>query len=123
RPPASRQSRPQAKGANDMSRTLNRRSIAIPLAAFAVPLLAPPGSPTRPALAQPAWRPARPVRVIVPFPPGGATDMLARLLAQRLGDRLGQRLVIENRPGGSGVVASQALLGAPADGQALILAT
>ena len=61
--------------------------------------------------------------MIVPFPPGGATDMLARLIAQRLGDRLGQPLVIENRPGGSGVVGSQALLGAPADGHALILAT
>ena len=69
------------------------------------------------------WRPSRPVRVLVPFPPGGATDMLARLIAQRLGDRLGQPLVLENRPGGSGVVASQALLGAPADGHSLILAT
>jgi tripartite-type tricarboxylate transporter receptor subunit TctC len=49
--------------------------------------------------------------------------MLARLVAQRLGDRLGQPLVIENRPGGSGVVGSQALLGAPADGHSLILAT
>ena len=98
-----------------MSRTITRRHLAGNLAALA--------ALPAPALAQGPWRPTRPVRVIVPFPPGGATDMLARLIAQRLGDRLGQPLVIENRPGGSGVVASQALLGAPADGQALILAT
>jgi tripartite-type tricarboxylate transporter receptor subunit TctC len=98
-----------------MSRTITRRRLAA--------LTVLPAAWSRPAAAQPAWRPARPVRVIVPFPPGGATDMLARLIAQRLGDRLGQPLVIENRPGGSGVVASQALLGAPADGHALILAT
>jgi tripartite-type tricarboxylate transporter receptor subunit TctC len=107
-----------------MSRTLTRRQAAASLASLA----ALPSGLARPALGQPAlgqpsWRPSRPVRVIVPFPPGGATDMLARLIAQRLGDRLGQPLVIENRPGGNGVVASQALLGAPADGHALILAT
>ncbi|WP_431272697.1 tripartite tricarboxylate transporter substrate-binding protein [Dankookia sp. P2] len=49
--------------------------------------------------------------------------MLARLVTQRLGDRLDPSLVIENRPGGSGVVGSQVLLGAPADGHLLILAT
>jgi tripartite-type tricarboxylate transporter receptor subunit TctC len=76
-----------------------------------------------PALAQPAWRATRPVRVLVPFPPGGATDMLARLVASGLGDALGQNLVIENRPGANGVVATQALLALPADGYALILAT
>jgi len=76
-----------------------------------------------PALAQPTWRATRPVRVLVPFPPGGATDMLARLVAAGLGESLGQPLVIENRPGANGVVATQALLGVPADGHALILAT
>jgi tripartite-type tricarboxylate transporter receptor subunit TctC len=76
-----------------------------------------------PALAQPAWRATRPVRVFVPFPPGGATDMLARLVAAGLGETLGQSLVVENRPGANGVVASQALLGLPADGHTLILAT
>jgi tripartite-type tricarboxylate transporter receptor subunit TctC len=76
-----------------------------------------------PALAQPAWRATRPVRVLVPFPPGGATDMLARLIAAGVGDSLGHPLVIENRPGANGVVATQALLGVPADGYTLILAT
>lgn len=77
----------------------------------------------RPALAQGAWRPSRPVRVLVPFPPGGATDMLARLIAQKLGGRLGQPLVIENRPGGNGVVATQAMLTSPLDGHTIMLAT
>jgi tripartite-type tricarboxylate transporter receptor subunit TctC len=76
-----------------------------------------------PALGQPAWRATRPVRVLVPYPPGGATDMLARLVASGLGDALGQPLVVENRPGANGVVATQALLAAPADGYTLILAT
>lgn len=86
-------------------------------AALAAPALA------RPASAQAAWRATRPVRLVVPFPPGGATDMLARLIAQGLGEKLGQALVIENRPGANGVVATQNLLGSPADGHSLILAT
>ncbi|HEY4252891.1 MAG TPA: tripartite tricarboxylate transporter substrate binding protein [Roseomonas sp.] len=77
----------------------------------------------RPALTQPAWRPTRPVRLIVPFPPGGATDMLARLIGQGLGDRLGQTLVVENRPGGTGVVATLNVMSAPADGHTVLLAT
>ena len=76
-----------------------------------------------PALGQGAWRPRRPVRVIVPFAPGGSTDLLARQLAGRVGDRLGQPLVIENRPGGNGVIGTQALLNAPADGHTLIMGT
>ena len=96
----------------DKSFALHRRSL---LAASALLPL--------PALAQSGWRATRPVRVIVPFPPGGATDMLARLVATGLGESLGQPLVVENRPGANGVVATQALLGAPADGYTLILAT
>jgi tripartite-type tricarboxylate transporter receptor subunit TctC len=96
----------------DKSFVLNRRSL---LAASALLPL--------PAFAQSGWRATRPVRVIVPFPPGGATDMLARLVATGLGESLGQPLVVENRPGANGVVATQALLGAPADGYTLILAT
>jgi tripartite-type tricarboxylate transporter receptor subunit TctC len=96
--------------------TIGRRGL---LAAGA---LLPPAL-AMPALAQAAWRATHAVRIIVPFPPGGATDMLARLVASGLGESLGQPLVVENRPGANGVVATQALLGAPADGHALILAT
>ncbi|MBW6401642.1 tripartite tricarboxylate transporter substrate binding protein [Roseomonas sp. HJA6] len=95
--------------------TISRRSALA--AALAVPALA------RPAFAQAAWHATRPVRVVVPFPPGGATDMLARLIATGLGEKLGQALVIENRPGANGVVATQNLLGSPPDGHSLMLAT
>jgi tripartite-type tricarboxylate transporter receptor subunit TctC len=61
--------------------------------------------------------------MLIPFPPGGATDTLARLLAQKMGDSLGATLVVENRPGANGIVASQALLTQPADGHTLIMAT
>ena len=76
-----------------------------------------------PAPAQTGWHATRPVRMLIPFPPGGATDILARLLAQQLGEKLGAPLVVENRPGANGIVASQALLGQPADGHTLIMAT
>ena len=73
--------------------------------------------------AQTAWRARRPIRVLVPFAPGGSTDILTRLITQKVGTGLGQPLVVENRPGGNGVVATQALLTAPADGHTLIMGT
>jgi tripartite-type tricarboxylate transporter receptor subunit TctC len=73
-----------------------------------------------PALAQPAW-PARPVRIIVPFPPGGSNDVIARPLAERLQARLGQPFVIENRPGAGGSIGAGQLAQMPADGYAMML--
>jgi tripartite-type tricarboxylate transporter receptor subunit TctC len=65
--------------------------------------------------------PARPVKLIAPFPPGGSIDLAARLIGQWLSDRLGQQIVVENRPGAGGNVGSEAALSAPADGYTLLL--
>jgi len=65
--------------------------------------------------------PARPVRIIVGFAPGGPTDLLARMMGQWLSERLGQQFVVENRPGASGNIATQAVVNAPADGYTLLL--
>ena len=66
--------------------------------------------------------PSRSVRLIVPNPPGGATDTLARVFAPKLGEALGQPVVVDNRPGSNGNVASEAAARAPADGHTLYLA-
>ena len=67
--------------------------------------------------------PTRPVRVIVPFAPAGTTDIAARLMGQWLSERLGQPFVIENRPGASTTIGTEAVVRAPADGYALLLVT
>lgn len=81
-----------------------RHLIALPL-----PLAAP-------ALAQPAWPSRGPIRVIVPFTPGGATDGMARVTAGKLQEKLGQTFVVENRPGANGAVGGQAVAQAAPDG-------
>jgi tripartite-type tricarboxylate transporter receptor subunit TctC len=65
--------------------------------------------------------PARPIRWMVGFAPGGATDILARLMGQWLSERLGQSVVIENRPGAGSNIATEAVVNAPADGYTLLL--
>jgi tripartite-type tricarboxylate transporter receptor subunit TctC len=63
--------------------------------------------------------PAKPVRIILPYGPGGIADVTARLVAQKLGERLGRNFYIENRPGAGGVIAAKAAMAAPADGYTL----
>jgi tripartite-type tricarboxylate transporter receptor subunit TctC len=75
----------------------------------------------RPAAAQTTSFPNRPVRIVIPFAAGGFADITMRVLADKLGERLSQRVIIENRPGGGGVVAAQAVTSSPADGYTLFV--
>ncbi len=67
--------------------------------------------------------PAKPIRMIVPFPAGGATDILARALSQKLGEKIGQTVVVDNRPGAGGTIGADAASKSAADGYTLLLAT
>jgi tripartite-type tricarboxylate transporter receptor subunit TctC len=64
--------------------------------------------------------PTRPVKMIIPFPPGGTLDVVGRMLAQKLGDQMGQTFVVENRAGGNGTIGSDAVAKSPADGYTLL---
>ncbi|MBW6399791.1 tripartite tricarboxylate transporter substrate binding protein [Roseomonas sp. HJA6] len=86
-------------------RLTRRHALVLPAAALA-----------RPGLAQANW-PNGPIRIIVPFPPGGSVDTISRLLQPHLTADLGAPVVIENRPGASGAIGTLALARAPADGQ------
>ncbi|CCN17739.1 tripartite tricarboxylate transporter substrate binding protein [Bordetella bronchiseptica] len=67
--------------------------------------------------------PSKPVRLIVPYTPGGATDMVARIVAQHLGARLGQSVIVENKPGAGGNIGSQMVASALPDGYTLLFST
>jgi tripartite-type tricarboxylate transporter receptor subunit TctC len=82
------------------------------------------GAAALPAVSRIAWAqtyPARPVHLIVPIAPAGASDITARLIGQWLSERLGQQFVIDNRPGGGGNIGTEAVVRAPADGYTLLL--
>src|SRR2546426_5563713 len=81
--------------------------VALVAACFSVPLRA-------------QTYPVKPVRMIVSYPAGGPTDVVARLLAERLGENLKQPFVIENRPGASGIIGNAAVAKAPPDGYTLL---
>src|SRR5215831_2419211 len=67
--------------------------------------------------------PERPIKIVVPFTPGGAVDVVARILAPKLGDLLGQPVIIENRGGAGGMVGAAAVAKSPADGYTLLVGT
>jgi tripartite-type tricarboxylate transporter receptor subunit TctC len=75
-----------------------------------------------PVFAQPQY-PVKPLRLIVPYPPGGGTDTLARLLVQKLSEVLGQQVVLDNRPGAGANIGVEAAAKSPPDGYTLLLAT
>ena len=87
--------------------------LAALLAAFAVAFI--------PAAANAQAYPSKPVKLIVPFAPGGGSDFIARLVAQKLGERLGQPVVIENKPGAGGNLGAELAVKSPADGYTLLL--
>jgi len=64
--------------------------------------------------------PSRPVRMVIPFPPGGTLDTIGRLLAQKLGEQTGQTFIVENRAGGNGIIGADVVSKAPADGYTLL---
>src|SRR5215831_8685188 len=81
------------------------------------------GAAALPAVSRITWAqayPTRPVRWIVPFAPGGGSDIIARLMGQWLSERLGQQFIIENRPGAASNIATEAVVRAPADGYTLL---
>ncbi|MCA3225096.1 MAG: tripartite tricarboxylate transporter substrate binding protein [Burkholderiales bacterium] len=100
------------------SRRLRRRILLAPLAAA----LATNGARPSAAQAQSAY-PSRSIRMVVPFPPAGATDILARELARQLSDRLKQQVVVDNRPGAGGALGSDVVAKATADGYTIQMAT
>lgn len=73
--------------------------------------------------AGPAGYPTRTVRIVVPYPPGGTTDLVARLVAMRLTERVGHSFIVENKPGASGAIGTEAVARAAPDGETLVFGT
>jgi tripartite-type tricarboxylate transporter receptor subunit TctC len=92
------------------SRLIARLSAGLLAAAFAAPTLA-------------QSYPAKPVRIVVPYPPGGPNDIVARTVGQKLSEQLGQPVIVDNKPGASGNIGAESVAKSPADGYTLLLLT
>lgn len=79
------------------------------------------GASLAPMASWPQSYPSRPIKVIIPFPPGGPTDVLGRIVAQKLGERLGQNVVIDNKPGASGMIGADMVAKSAPDGYTLLV--
>ena len=90
--------------------------LRVPVFIFAISLLCC----SSPVFAQPAY-PAKSVRVVIPYPPGGGNDIIGRIVADDLGRRLGQQMLVDNRPGGSTAIGAELVARAPADGYTLLI--
>lgn len=91
--------------------TTRRQTFALALGVLAAPSI---------AQAQ-AWRPSRPLRLVVPFAPGGSNDIVSRIISESVGNALGQPVIIENRAGAGSVIGSEFVARAPADGHTLLI--
>ena len=106
--------RTSARCKGDIVRVPRRRFLYLAAGAAALP--------AAPRIASAQTYPARPVRIVVGYAPGGGTDLVARLMGQWLSERLGQQFVIENRTGAATNIGTEAVVRAPADGYTLLLA-
>jgi tripartite-type tricarboxylate transporter receptor subunit TctC len=97
-----------------------RRALARALSVGAIALAALPLSMPGAALASETW-PAKPIRFVVPYPPGGPLDQVARLLAEALREPLGQTLIVENRPGAGGNLGADHVAKSPPDGYSIVM--
>ncbi len=97
-------------------RMTRRAAVTLSASPLATPWMLPSG-----VLAQPAWSPSQPVRVIIPFTPGGTMDPVVRVVQEALQRDLGQPVVLEHRPGAATVVGTQEVTRAPADGHTLVM--
>lgn len=108
------------KAARNRRRRMALVTLAAPIAAAAAVAVgaALPGA----ALAQQPW-PSKPITMVVPFPPGGPTDLVARVLAQQVGQQLGQTVIVDNRPGANGNIGNALVAKAAPDGYTVLYNT